>query len=165
MRTWLVASFGVLITLSSSAFGAKPDRVPEPPASVTFPAPTACRLFDIELRTETRGFVKVFANGEIQSTGYERAWVTNLSTGKQIELIVNGRVHIVLPDDGDGDGELVTTGPQIIVFFPGDAGPGNESEARMYYFKGNSHAIIDANFTFFEFAFSGTSTDLCALLS
>ena len=124
---------GLLISLSWSAYGAKPDRVPELPADVTFPAGIACPAFPVHLRTETRGSVKVFANGEIQSTGYERAWVTNVTSGKQIERIVNGRVRIIPPDDGEG--LLVTTGPQIVIFFPGDVGPGEESEGRMYYFK------------------------------
>ena len=164
MWTWLVTALGTLLmVLSSSAFGAKPDRTPEAPADVVFPAGVACPSFEVRIQTETRGSVNVFANGEIQSTGYERAWVTNLSSQRQLELIVNGRVHIIPPNGGEG--EFVATGPQIIIFFPGDAGPGDESEARMYYFKGDSRAIIDELFTFLEFEFSGKSMDLCAALS
>ena len=163
MRMTYVSAFGAfLIALSSSAYGAKPINVPEPPAEVTFPAGVACPAFDVHLRTETRGSIKIFANGEIQSTGYERAWVTNVDSGEQIELNVNGRVRIIPPNGAEG--LLVTTGPQIVIFFPGDVGPGDDSQARTYYFKGKTRAVIDDNFTFLEFAFSGNSIDLCAAL-
>jgi len=158
-----VSAFGaLLIVLFSSAYAAQPVRVPEPPAEATFPAGGACPGFDVHLRTETRGWIKTFANGDIQSTGYERAWVTNVESGKQIELVVNGRVRII-PPNGD-EGLLAIAGPQIVIFFPGDVGPGDDSEARTYYFKGNTQAVIDDNFAFLDFDFSGNSIDLCAEL-
>ena len=163
MKTTFVSAFGAfLMALSLSTDAAKPVRVPEPPSEAAFPAGGACPGFDVHLRTETRGSMRVFANGEIQSTGFERAWVTNVASGKQIELVVNGRVRIIPPDDGEG--LLVTTGPQVIIFFPGDAGPGDNSEARTYYFRGKTRIAIDENFTFLDFTFSGNSIDLCAEL-
>jgi hypothetical protein len=158
-----VSALGVfLIVLSSSTHAAKPIRVPEPPTAVVFPAGGACPGFDVGLLTETRGSTKIFANGEIQSTGYERAWVTNLDSGKQIELVANGRVRIT-PPNGD-EGLIVTTGPQIVVFFPGDVGPGDDSEARTYYFKGKTRIVVNDNFAFLDFNFSGNTIDLCAEL-
>ena len=155
---------GILFAISSFAFGAKPSVEPETPVDVVFAPGEACLSFPVRIQTETRGSIKVFASGASQSTGYERAWVTNVSSGKQLELMVNGRVRIIFPPSG-GEGELTITGPQIIIFFPGDAGPGEESEFRMYYFKGNASVIIDENFAFLEFAFSGSSIDLCAALN
>ena len=108
--------------------------------------------------------MKVFASGELQPTGYERAWVTNLDSGTQLALMVNGRVRIVFAPPG-GEGELTVSGPQVVVFWPGDAGPGDESGFRTCYFKGNTSVIIDENFACLEFAFSGSSVDLCAELS
>jgi len=154
----------LFMATSSFAFGARPDKAPEAPADVIFEQGNACPSFPVHLQTDARGYVKVFASGEIQSTGYERASVTNLTSGKQLEFMVNGRVRIILAPSG-GEGDLTITGPQIIVFFAGDAGPGVESEFRMYYFNGHANAIIDENFTFLEFAFSGKSVDLCAALS
>lgn len=165
MKTWLFTALGgAFIALSSSVFATKPDKVPESPADVVFPAGGACPAFDLRLQTETRGSIKFFANGDIHSTGYERAWVTNLSSGETIELMVNGRVRIVPPGD-DGEGELIISGPQLIIFFAGDAGPGNVSEARTYYFKGKMNAVIDSSFVFLDFEFSGKSVDICAALS
>jgi hypothetical protein len=154
---------GILIAISSFAFGAKPYSEPEIARDDSFLAGYACS-FPVRIQTEARGTVRVFANGELQSTGYERAWVTNQSTGKQLELMVNGRVRIIFAPPG-GEGELAIAGPQLIVFWPGDAGPGEESEYRVYYFKGNTSAIIDEYFVFHEFAFSGRSTDICAALN
>jgi hypothetical protein len=154
---------GILISITSFAFATRPYSEPEAPVDVIFDAGYACP-FPVRLRTETRGSLKVFASGELQSTGYERAWVTNQSSGKQLELMVNGRVRIIFPPSG-GEGGLSITGPQIIIFWPGDAGPGFESEYRMYYFKGNTSVIIDEDFAYLDFEFSGRSMDLCDALS
>jgi hypothetical protein len=153
---------GILI-IASSSFAAKPESGPEAATDVVFPAGMACPAFDVHIVTETRGLVKVFGGGDIQSTGYERGWVTNLSSGKQVELMVNGRVRIDFPPTAV-QGVLTITGPQIIVFFPGDAGPGDRSQYRLYYFKGKATAIVDANFAYLDFAFSGTSIELCSEL-
>ena len=159
----LVATLTLLVGVSSSAYAAKPDRGPEGPADVTFPAGIACPSFSVRVQSDSRGWVNTFSNGKVQSTGYERSTVTNLSNGAQIELIANGRVAITPREDGRLD--LDITGPQFIFFFPGDAGPGDQSTGRTYYFKGHARIVTDETFTFYEFAFSGTSTDICAALS
>lgn len=159
----LVATLTLLVGASSSAYAAKPDRVPEAPADVTFPAGIVCPSFAVQVLGETRSWVNTFSSGKVQATGYERVAVTNVSNGEQIELIANGRVAISPREDGLLTLEI--TGPQFIFFFPGDAGPGDQSTGRTYYFRGHTTIVTDATFTFYEFAFSGTSFDVCAALS
>jgi hypothetical protein len=134
----------------------------EASADVVFEQGNACQSFPVHLQTDARGYVKVFASGELQSTGYERASVTNLSSGKQLEFMVNGRVRIIFaPSGGEANSRLMAADHHI---FPGRGGSWVESEFRMYYFKGNANAIIDENFAFFEFVL-WNSVDLCAALS
>jgi hypothetical protein len=165
MRPGLIAVItgALLVGVSSSAYGAKPERGPEGPVDVTFPAGAVCPSFAVRIQSDSRGWVNTFSSGKVQITGYERATVTNLSNTAQIELIANGRVALSPREDGRLDLEI--TGPQIVFFFPGDAGPGDQSTGRTYYFKGHVRVVTDETFTFYEFTFSGTSIDLCAALS
>ena len=167
MRKLLRAS--VLLTVAAAVFaaaaqGAKPVRAPAgspPPAD--FPAGLVCS-FPVHVEVaEHRQTDTIFSDGSIVRTGFSSTLVRNAAEPEN-ELILNtqGRQHITFEGDNL---RLRTQGPILFFFFPGDKGPGDESEGRTYLITGNTEVLVDPNFTFLSFSYSGRARDICAELA
>lgn len=112
--------------------------------------------------TANRQTETVFSTGNVQYTGFFASRVVNLSNGRELTLVTPGPVRIT--EEG-ALLKLVSSGP-ILFFFPGDAGPGDESTGRTYLFNGRTETLVDpATFSFVSFNYSGRATDVCAILT
>lgn len=166
-RRFLVATvlLGVVAGLSAAtAQAAKPERGPAgspPPAD--FPAGLVCS-FPVHVEAaETRQIQTIFSDGTIVRTGFTSTLVRNAAEPEnELILVTQGRQHITFEGDNL---RLRTQGPILFFFFPGDKGPGNENEGRTYLITGNTEVLVDPNFTFLSFSFSGRARDICAELA
>lgn len=150
--------------LAPTANSAKPDRHPfTGPPPTTFPAGLVCPFAVFAEGVENRQTETIFSDGTVLVTGFFRTRVVNLSTGKELSLVSQGSVRLTF------DGPLLrisTRGPIIFFFFPGDAGPGDVSKGRSYYFHGNVDGVVDLTTGLgLSFAYNGRADDLCAALA
>lgn len=150
--------------LVPTANAAKPIRNPfvaSPPT--TFPAGVACP-FEVFVETvENKQTETVFSDGTIKDTGFLSTRVVNTANDEELTLLSGGSVRLSF----EGDKLRVEIrGPIIVFFFPGDAGPGDDSVGRTYYLHGHTSLVVDfATFAFVSFEHRGQATDLCAALA
>lgn len=165
-RRFAVATFVLVATavFAATANATKPVRGPAAgPPSFTFPAGMVCPFPVLAEAVENRQTETIFSNGEIQYTGFFLTRVTNTANGKSADFVSGGPARLT------PTGNLLTLetrGPIVFFFFPGDAGPGDDSTGRTYYFRGHTEVLVDpATFEFLEFGFTGNATDVCAMLA
>ena len=150
--------------IAPTASATKPDRHPATaPPPTTFPAGMACPFPVFAEAAENRQTETVFSDGTVLVTGFFRTRVVNVTTGKELSLVSQGSVRLTF------DGALLRVsirGPIIFFFFPGDAGPGDVSTGRSYYFHGNVDGVVDlATGVGLSFTYNGRADDLCAALA
>ena len=159
----------VMLAACTAAFvpaanSAKPIRGPaEGPPSFTFPAGMVCPFAVFAEAVENRQTETIFSDGSILITGFFLTRVVNVENDKELTLVSGGPVRL----SPEGENLRVTThGPIVFFFFPGDAGPGDDSIGRTYFFHGNtSTLVVPATGEFLSFDHRGQATDLCAALS
>ena len=157
----VTASF---VLLATPAEGAKPVRGPaQGPPPADFPAGLVCS-FPVHVETvESKQTETIFSDGTIVRTGFNSTLVRNAAEPEnELILVTQGRQHITFEGDNL---RLRTQGPILFFFFPGDEGPGDESEGRTYLITGNTEVLVDPNFTFLSFSYSGRARDICAELA
>jgi hypothetical protein len=162
-----VAILAAVLTaaLASGAGATKPIRNPAAgPPSLAFPAGGVCPFPVFAEVLENRQTETIFSNGEIQFTGFFLTRVTNMANpDNSLELVSGGPVRLSF---GETTFHITTRGPIIFFFFPGDAGPGDDSVGRTYYFHGHTEIeAVQATGLFVSFEFSGKADDLCAALA
>jgi hypothetical protein len=142
------------------------------------PAGTAC-AFDVAGEPNAKppsasafqsgGFVAEtdFSDGTVAYSVRARGAYVNLETGARFETLDSYTER----DRFDaGTGLIVggTTGSTTFYFLPGDHGPFGivQYPGALYHIDGTTSYTIDANtFATYEFAYSGSITDVCAALS
>lgn len=149
---------------ASAGSASKPVRGPfAGPPPTTFPAGMVCPFSVYAEAVENRQTETVFSDGTVLVTGFFLTLVRNVETGKELTLVSQGSVRI---DPEDGNLRVTIDGPIIVFFFPGDAGPGDASVGRSYFFHGRTSFLVDTTtFLISSFDHSGKATDLCAALS
>jgi hypothetical protein len=158
---------GVLAACVLAVFGvgvaqaAKPERRPAPVTEFSFPAGLVCP-FAVEAEVVTnRQTETTFSSGKVAVRGFFEGRL--IGNGNEITLNASGPITITPRTDGLL--ELKATGPTIVFFFPGDAGPGDTSTGRTYLLKGHAEILVDpSTFAFVDFGLSGQAVDLCAAL-
>jgi hypothetical protein len=153
----VLAVFGV-----GAAYGAKPVREPAQLTGFSFPAGLVCP-FAVEAEVVTdRVTETMFSSGKVALRGFFAGRL--IGNGNEITVAAPGPITITPRSDGLID--FKSTGPSIIFFFPGDAGPGDTSTGRTYLLKGHTEILVDpTTFAFLDFTFSGRAVDLCAALA
>jgi autotransporter passenger strand-loop-strand repeat protein len=131
------------------------------------PAGLACPAFDLRVEgTGDKRIMREFTdrNGNVvrllaAGKGFTLKF-TNLSTGSSLTLPSNGSVQRTTINS-DGTQTVVSTGHNVVVFFPTDipAGPSTT------LYVGQIVFTIDTSGVFTLQSTSGTTTDLCALLA
>ena len=162
--TLVVGLAACVALLVPAANAAKPIRTPGvSPPPTTFPAGMVCPFPVFAEGVENRQTQTVFSDGTILVTGFFRTRVVNVSTGKELSLVSGGSVRL------NFDGPVLHVsirGPIIFFFFPGDAGPGDITKGRSYYFHGNVDGDVDlATGLGLSFDSTGRAEDLCATLA
>jgi hypothetical protein len=130
------------------------------------------------------GLICPEATGEVTWTIVDGQYsVVNKPGGRRMEGM--GTAHmkvasgttgkfVVLDISGAGSGSPVGddlfryhfSGKMLWGFFPGDAGPGDRTAARSYYFVGTTTTLVAADGTGLEFSYSGKIVmDVCAAIS
>ena len=163
--TLVVVMLAVCIAaLEPVANAAKPIRNPfVAPPPTTFPAGLVCP-FEVYAETvENRQTATTFSDGTTKITGFFSTRVVNTENDKELTLVSGGSVRLS-PQGANLRVEI--RGPIIFFFFPGDAGPGDTSVGRSYYFHGNIEGLVDpSTFVGLSFEYDGVATDLCAALA
>jgi hypothetical protein len=114
----LVAVLGTCLALAAPAMADKPEMAPSPFGESTG---QYCDDFAVRIRATTdRGTIKVFSTGAALITGTLKVEVTNLESGKTIELNISGPARF----SSDGT-TLVGTGAWLLFGEPGFFGPGS----------------------------------------
>jgi hypothetical protein len=118
MSLALVIVLATCLALAAPAGAVKPEKEPAPFAEATG---EFCEGFAVRIRATTdRGTIKVFSSGAAMITGTLKVEVTNLETGRTIELNISG------PAKFSSDGTtLVGTGAWLLFGEPGFFGPGS----------------------------------------
>jgi hypothetical protein len=153
-----------LVVFVSEGTAAKPVRGPAlGPPSLSFPAGMVCPFEVFAEAVENRQTETVFSDGTIVYTGFFLTRLVNVENDKELTLVSQGPVR--LSPEGENL-RISTQGPIIFFFFPGDAGPGDDSVGRTYIFHGNTSTLVDpATGLFLSFDYRGRATDLCAALA
>jgi len=153
-----------IASLVTAANAAKPIRNPfVAPPPTTFPAGLVCP-FEVYAETvENRQTQTIFSDGTIKITGFFSTRVVNTENDEELTLVSGGSVRLS-PEGANLRVEI--RGPIIFFFFPGDAGPGDTSVGRSYYFHGHTSGLVDpSTFAGLSFEHHGVATDLCAALA
>ena len=160
-----VLAMALTTALAGGAGATKPIRNPAVgPGSFTFPAGVVCPFPVFAEALENRQTETIFSNGDIQYTGFFLTRVTNAAKPENsLTLVSQGPARLSF---GETTFRLTTRGPIIFFFFPGDAGPGDDSTGRTYFFHGRTETEIDlATGLFLSFSSTGKMDDLCAALA
>ena len=157
-----IAVLGAL--LAPAADAARPDRFVEPPyeSFVDASCPDSIAPEGIEWSDGGGNFAALFFDdgGELK-VGRHPDLVTNVATGESVLLDLQGSVRA----RPLGDGFRVTMrGTNGLILYPGDAGPGDIDEPRVYVFTGTVRVTFDAGFAVTELEHTGPARDVCAEL-
>lgn len=159
-----VLAGGVAAALAaSSAAGAKPVRGPAPTGPIDLPAGVACPFAIHGEVVENRQTETIFSSGKIAYTGLFVSKVVNVENEKSVTYTTPGPVRITFEGDV---AHFTASGPVIVFFFPGDAGPGDTSVGRTILFQGHVHITVDpGTFGFSDASWTGRTTDICEVLA
>jgi len=153
---------------SASAVGTSvPASAADADFSFVLPAGVACAGFDLGVvGTGDKRIMREFTdrNGNVVRTlaagkGYTLTF-TNRTTGESLTLPASGSVQRTTINS-DGTSTVVSTGHNVVIFFPTDipAGPSTT------LYVGQIVYTVDAAGVFTLQSTSGSTTDLCVLLS
>ena len=141
---------------SSTALADPPVRQPAPPIDdFTLPAGAVCSfdvLFEI---VRAKGIFKFFSDGRLLITGQLKVRLTNLDSGKELELNISG------PGNIDASGSEVGLGSGIFILFAGFDADG----PALLFTHGRFEITRAPNGSIANIEAHGTSTDLCAALA
>ena len=151
------------------AEGAKPIReVFGPSQPGVIPAGEGC-AFDVLWQPSPDAFhtETYFSDGRVQTIGHGNPTLTNLETKKSYVQTSRYEITEVLDDEtndvlGEGHGRFLAG------FLPGDQGPYGEvgADGANYGMIGNFRYTFDLDtLTLTSFQFSGSATDVCAILA
>jgi hypothetical protein len=160
-----IVAAALTAALADGAGATKPIRNPAGgPPSLTFPAGMVCPFPVFAEAVENRQTATEFSNGDVQVTGFFLTRVTNvLNPDNTLTLVSGGPARLTF---GETTFHLTTRGPLIFFFFPGDAGPGDVSTGRTYFFHGRTETeIVTETGAFLSFEYTGKADDLCAALA
>ena len=158
-----IAALGLLSAPAAQA--GRPDRFVEPtyetyvePSCPDSIAPEGIRWSDAGGNLATQ----FFDDGSVLKTGRHPDLLTNVATGKSVLLDLEGSISFEPAGD---DTLMAMRGTNALVLFPGDAGPGNVDEPRVYAFTGTVRATFDATgIAVTKLEHSGPARDVCAEL-
>lgn len=157
MRSLAVAA-GIVVTIvflgANEAVAKAPIREPDTPLDATFAAGEVCS-FPVHLESiEDQGTITTFPDGHILVTGRFVVRVTDLLTGKSIDVNASGPFELRF--QADGTTSFDTHGPFLWILSTQDVGgPG------LVYTSGHVTAIADQDFFLVTFHVTGTSLDIC----
>ena len=161
MRRLVVVLLSVVLALlfTSAASADKPIKEPLPAEDLTLE--DVCS-FDVLVEiTVNKEFIKTFSNGRQLITGAFRARVTNLDSEASLDLNIPGPGAFV--ENPDGSATLISHGPWLLWFFPGDLGPG--SPGQLFVNNGNFVQTFHADGRVTIDKQTGSQTDICAAVS
>jgi hypothetical protein len=159
-RLAILATAAVLAAggVATGASANQPAREPQPlPPGTTFDLDGICSFHAQILILTSKAYTLTFGNGSQISTGQLFVRVTNLDSGKSLDLNISG------PGFGAVDSNVFTlSGRSLVFFFPGDRGPG--SPGLLVLTSGpvvltGTETGVTVDMT------SASVTDLCAALS
>ena len=157
-----IAMLGAL--LAPAAEAARPGRFVEPPYETFVDAscPASIAPEGIQWSDAGGNFAALFFDdGGVLRTGRHPDLLTNVATGESVLLDLQGSIKA----RPLGDDLLVTMrGTNGLILYPGDAGPGDVDEPRVYVFTGWVRVTFDAAFIVTELEHSGPVRDVCAEL-
>jgi hypothetical protein len=163
MRLSLVVATGLIsiLTAVATASAAPPTRSPLGPTDGTLEGVCPFPLGFTDLQNTQ--VVTVFSDGRTTVTGAYKSRVTNLVTGKFVDINAPGPITIT----PNADGTLTVTGrgKTLFFFFPGDLGPGRPGA--LLHMTGLVVERVSGDFTqILSFQHSGgTTEDLCHTLA
>jgi hypothetical protein len=140
----------VVLTAATAALAAPPTR--EPILVEDFVVENVCSFPVLIEATANKEFVTFFDDGRILVTGKLFARLTNVETGKSLELNISGPLTITETE--------VLRGRGLLIFFPEDAdGPGLLlTSGRVVLIRGEDGFIANATY-------KGRTVDVCAALA
>lgn len=168
------AAHGAVIALALAALTAAPAAAAQPTRTVNhdlgpwvLPAGTAC-AFDV-IATQVKGFAThtTFSDGANMYMKDVTARFTNEQSGASVVLRIVFRI-VEWFDPATGVVTGVSSGQSPANFVPGDISPFGvvSGNGALYNFIGEYNYTYDTNTNVFSVpSYSGTVTDICALLS
>ncbi len=164
----VVIALSLLFPLGASA-GPPGARIPPGTVFIDAPAGLICpaAIGDVTWTVlDGQGSVVGKPGGRLMAgMGTAHVKVASAATGKFVVVDISGAGSASPVGD-----ELLAyhiSGMQLWGLFPGDAGPGDRTSARTYYFVGTTTALlVAADGTALEFSYSGKIVmDVCAAIS
>jgi hypothetical protein len=156
--------------LAPAALAGKPDRLRLGPfESFVDPPGVACpaAIAPEGVRNTYVGgnqALTVFDNGRVMFSGRHTEEITNVATGKSVELDFQGSVAFSAPQP-DGSVEVRLSGTSGFLFFAGDVGPGDVATGRGYLFTGNVRLVFGPTGSVIAFESAGTMESICAMIA
>ena len=164
MRKCITLTATVIALLAPAAEAAGPDRFVEPPYETFIDASCPASIAPEGIQWSDAGgnfAVLSFDDGRELKTGRHPDLLTNVATGESVLLDLQGSIEA----RPVGDDLLVTMrGASGLILYPGDAGPGDVDEPRVYVFTGRVRVTFDAGLVVTELEHSGPVRDVCAEL-
>jgi hypothetical protein len=158
---WMLVSLTLLLAFApfaTASAGGKPVRGPVPldsPRLIT----GACAFSVLLEATDYNVYFKMFTYGSTTRflvTGASKARLTNVDTGKSLDVMFNAQVTEL--DNSDGSFTVAVHGPGVYVNLPGPGLP------PLAYLRGNgSSTWVDGIPT--NVQYTGNLQDLCAALA
>jgi hypothetical protein len=154
-----IAVLGAL--LAPAAEAARPDRFVEPPYETFVDASCPDSIAPEGIRWSDAGgnFAALFfGDGRVLRTGRHPDLLTNVATGESVLLDLQGSISTRPVDD---EIHMTMRGRNGLVLYPGDAGPGDADEPRVYVFTGMVRVAFDAGFAVTRLVHSGPAWNVC----
>lgn len=165
MRRLVGATAGVAAAalVAAAIAGAEPPtRDPLVAEPFLFPAGLVCPFPVLLEPTQNGQTIKTFSDGSFVITGRFRTRVTNLASGRSIEI--NNPGPIFVSQNPDGTWAVKGTGTNAFYFFPGDLGPGQPGA--LLKLEGLTLETISESFdTILSFRHAGKTENLCDTLA
>ena len=108
--------------------------------------------------------VTIFDNGKFMATGLHIIQITNIAfPDRSVVIDVHGSFASVPQEDGTAQDR--GSGTTVFTFNAGDAGPGDTSTGRIYFFTGNVGLVEDSSGNILSFESEGQMEDVCAMIA
>ena len=163
-----IAAYGANASLPPAALADTPDRIVLPGIDQVDPPGLDCpaALAPDGVRNRNLGptsVLRIWNTGRQLLSGRHPDEITNVATGKSVDLRLQGSADFVPRADGSFDGRL--SGTTTFTFFPGDVGPGDQTTGRTYVFTGDVKLVFNNSGAIVAFSSAGTSDDVCAMIA
>lgn len=157
-----IAVLGAL--LAPAAEAGRPERFVEPPYETFIDAscPEAIAPEGIQWSDAGGNFAALFFDdGAELKTGRHPDLVTNVATGDSVLLDLQGSIRARPVGD---EVRVTMRGTNGLILYPGDAGPGDVDEPRVFVFTGTVRFTFNAALTITKLEHTGRARDVCAEL-